>query len=73
MWIQQWTVQGGCGTYDFSQIANQDGNVLVLVFGAVEHFERADLAPALRGAFPNASIVGCTTAGEITGKGVSDG
>ena len=72
MQIQQLTVPGGCETYDFSKIASQDDNGLVLVFGAVARFERADLAPAVRSAFPKASIVGCTTAGEISGAGVTD-
>ncbi|MBN1513849.1 MAG: FIST C-terminal domain-containing protein [Phycisphaerae bacterium] len=73
MRIQQLTIDDASGPYDFSQIASEDHNVLALVFGAVAQFERADLGPALSGAFPNAVIVGCTTAGEITGTGVSDG
>ncbi|MBL8419420.1 MAG: FIST C-terminal domain-containing protein [Dechloromonas sp.] len=46
---------------------------LVLVFGDVRFFEHAGFADALAARFPAAVRVGCSTAGEITGKGVSDG
>lgn len=46
---------------------------LLLVFGAVEHFVAAPLHQTLRQAFPEAHLLGCTTAGEITLDGVDDG
>jgi hypothetical protein len=46
---------------------------LVLAFGAVARFDDASLLPALRSAFPQAELAGCTTAGEIGNDGVSDG
>lgn len=46
---------------------------LLLAFGAVEHFAGSDLAGRLAAAFPGAALLGCTTAGEITGDGVDDG
>lgn len=44
----------------------------VLVFGAVSFFAEAMLADALRAAFPGATLLGCSTAGEISQKGVDD-
>ncbi len=72
MRIGQLTISGVRDTFDFSPIACEDPNVLVLAFGAVEHFERPELGPVLRSAFPNAAIVGCTTAGVITDSNVTD-
>ncbi|MEO5346476.1 MAG: FIST C-terminal domain-containing protein [Magnetococcus sp. YQC-9] len=46
---------------------------LVLVFGSAEAFARGDLHAALRGAFPEAHLAGCSTAGEIAGEVVYDG
>jgi hypothetical protein len=46
---------------------------LVLVFGAVGVITDAAFFPMLRAAFPAAHILGCSTAGEITGGGVEDG
>jgi len=46
---------------------------LVLAFGSVERLEDAELLPVLRDAFPESIVVGCSTAGEITATGVSDG
>jgi len=45
----------------------------VTVFGAISFFTDAALAAALRAAFPDAVLVGCSTAGEIGSAGVSDG
>lgn len=44
----------------------------VLVFGAVSFFSDARLADGLRAAFPEAILLGCSTAGEISQKGVDD-
>lgn len=46
---------------------------LLLVFAAVEYFTTAGFVEALRAACPRAILLGCTTAGEITGDGVNDG
>jgi len=46
---------------------------LLLVFAAVEYFTATGFVEALRAACPRAILLGCTTAGEITGDGVNDG
>ncbi len=46
---------------------------LVLVFGAVDHFVRPDFFTTLKDAFPDALLAGCSTAGEISDQGVSEG
>lgn len=45
---------------------------LVLVFGSLEAMQGLDVA-LLKQAVPSAQWVGCSTAGEISGEGVSDG
>jgi hypothetical protein len=45
----------------------------VMVFGAVAFFKDAAFSVAVRAAFPDTHIVGCSTAGEISNDGVSDG
>ncbi len=46
---------------------------LLLVFAAVNHFSAADFAKELRSGFPDAALLGCSTAGELTSEGVDDG
>jgi hypothetical protein len=46
---------------------------LVLAFGAVADLEAPELLPALRAAFPQAHLAGCSTAGQISAEGVTDG
>ncbi len=46
---------------------------LVIVFGAVARLQEEALLPALKAAFPQAALAGCSTAGEIGNGGVSDG
>lgn len=46
---------------------------LVLVFGAPALFEEDERMVAIREAFPNAHVAGCSTAGEIAGSRVMDG
>jgi len=46
---------------------------LLLVFGAVDHFVLPELNERLRSACPRATLLGCSTAGEITADGVDDG
>ena len=45
----------------------------VLVFGSVSFFSSPEMPAALRAAFPDATLIGCSTAGEISQKGVDDG
>ncbi|HOY70950.1 MAG TPA: FIST N-terminal domain-containing protein [Methylotenera sp.] len=45
---------------------------LVMVFGARERFNDSKLASTLKARYPSAQIIGCSTAGEITGTGVMD-
>lgn len=45
---------------------------LVLVFGSGEHLRDGTMRDQLRGVAPVAEIVGCSTAGEISGSSVSD-
>lgn len=46
---------------------------LLLLFGSIEQITTPGLADALRQRFPQARLLGCTTAGEITPDGVEDG
>lgn len=46
---------------------------LLLVFGSVDHFTHPEFAANLRQLAPQAILLGCSTAGEITPDGVEDG
>lgn len=46
---------------------------LLLAFGSVEHLNAAGFSETLHDSFPRAFLLGCSTAGEITPEGVSDG
>lgn len=46
---------------------------LVLVFASIDYFSSPELADALKAACPQAIVLGCSTAGEISGDGVDDG
>lgn len=46
---------------------------LLLVFGAVDHFTHPDLRQSLTSLAPQACLLGCSTAGEISAAGVDDG
>ncbi len=48
------------------------GANLVLVFGSVKRFNEGELAGVLKLRYPAAQIVGCTTSGEISPRGVFD-
>jgi len=58
-----------------SQLAtlNMPDASLLLAFGSVAHFSATGFVDALRSACPQAILLGCSTAGEITGDGVEDG
>lgn len=45
---------------------------LVLVFGSVERLRSPGCLDGLRAAFPEVPLVGCSTAGEISGQGVTE-
>jgi len=71
MKVVQTTVRQGAATAaDFASLAAIEPN-LVLVFGSVDALRQG--ASAIAEAFPGAQRAGCSTAGEITGKGVEDG
>ena len=46
---------------------------LVIAFGALPFFSEPGMADMLRRTFPEAALIGCSTAGEITRDGVNDG
>ncbi len=46
---------------------------LVFAFGSVAPFVTSGFREGLKAAFPGANLVGCTTAGEISDDGVTDG
>lgn len=60
---------GNPGAHDFSALAAIKPN-LVLAFGSVANLQNG--AAAIAQAFPQACRAGCSTAGEISGKGVED-
>ena len=62
--------QAAVGESDLAALAAMQPN-LVLVFGSVDAIRQG--APAIEQAFPAATRAGCSTAGEITAKGVEDG
>lgn len=48
-------------------------STLVVMLGDVDAVTAADAASGLRAAFPDAAVVGCSTAGQIVGPTVTDG
>ena len=46
---------------------------LLLVFGSIDHFTHPEFAAKLQQLAPQAILLGCSTAGEITPDGVEDG
>lgn len=45
---------------------------LVTVFGGVSYFENPELGKKIKSILPNAHVIGCSTAGEISEEGVYD-
>ena len=45
---------------------------LILMFGSVDYFKEQGGARKIAGHFPNAAVIGCSTAGEIASDGVHD-
>lgn len=60
------------GAWD--ELAQLDDNApdWVLVFGAVRFFEHPDFFKVLKQRFGQAALTGCSTAGEVSGRGVDD-
>lgn len=62
-----------------ADLANKLGTVknsqadLLLIFGSIQHLTFPGLRESLQEAFPEALLLGCSTAGEITAVGVDDG
>ncbi len=46
---------------------------IVFAFGASDFIENSEPIASLRGSFPEAKIVGCSTSGEILGDSITDG
>ncbi len=69
MKVVQTAIRQGDAT-DFTALAAIEPN-LVLAFGSVDALRQS--AAAIADAFPGAQRAGCSTAGEITAKGVDDG
>ena len=71
MQVQQQSVTADlCAAREFTALSASRPQ-LVLVFGSVAALQSA--AAALQKAFAGACLAGCSTSGEITGDGVSDG
>lgn len=68
--LQTTVLDANAKASDFAALAAIDPN-LVLAFGSVPALQQA--ASALAQAFPGAQRAGCSTAGEISAKGVADG
>lgn len=64
----QWGVGAGWTGEDRSGINPQ----LVLVFGSRDALERSELFADLKARYPNASLIGCSTSGQIHCTSVSD-
>lgn len=56
---------------DLEKVRAIDPNI-VFVFGGVDFFKSNDSTKALKEFFPKAMVLGCSTAGEISDKGVAD-
>lgn len=73
MWVEQrtWTPESGW-LPAFEAGAVHDGVQLVLAFGGLDEMEASGCLAVARAHYPNAHVVGCTTAGQIHGARVSD-
>jgi hypothetical protein len=72
MKIRQTTLKALPQPGDLDELASIQPQ-LVFAFGSVAPFTAEGFHGALKAAFPQATLVGCTTAGEIADSGVSDG
>jgi hypothetical protein len=67
----QWSAEKGWGNAAPFAGASPSAQ-LVLLFAGIAALERSRCLAQVRAAYPNASIIGCTTAGEIHGPTVRD-
>ena len=72
MIIRQESLTGKMGLNDLPSASPLPSANLVLVFGSIKRFSDAKLQSTLKNRYPTAQIIGCTTAGEISPKGVFD-
>jgi hypothetical protein len=73
MKVQQVALKGAAGAGSaLAQLAGIKPQ-LVTVFGAVSFFTDTAFQDSLRAALPDATFIGCSTAGEISNGGVADG
>jgi hypothetical protein len=68
-WLEGWSLEGGWTPE--GQFVGEP--TLLLVFGGVESFSDPAALSALRARYPKATLLGCSTAGEISDTNVSDG
>lgn len=69
VWLDEWSVDRG-----WTDGQNSDRQpTLLLVFGGVESFSERGALDALRSRYPSATLLGCSTAGEISDTRVRDG
>ena len=68
-WLDEWSVESG---WTEGQHAERQPTLL-LVFGGVESFSEPVALAALRTRYPTATLLGCSTAGEISDTQVQDG
>lgn len=73
MQVRQWTIRNPDDRQRaMAELRSTDADVL-LIFGSVMHFTPDGLPAELRAARPDAAVLGCSTAGEITADGVDEG
>ena len=72
MLIRQEAVTAKMALKDLPSASPLPNANLVLVFGSVKRFSDAKLTEFLKGRYPTAQIIGCTTSGEINANGVFD-
>jgi len=56
---------------DLEKVKSINPNI-VFVFGGVDFFKSSESTKSLKEVFPNSMVLGCSTAGEISDKGVTD-
>ena len=72
MIIRQESVDSKLALKDLPNSSPLPSANLVLVFGSVKRFTEGKLLSFLKSRYPTAQLVGCTTSGEISPKGVFD-
>ena len=72
MIIRQESVDSKSALKDLPSTSPLPNANLVLVFGSVKRFSEGKLQGFLKTRYPTAQVVGCSTSGEISAKGVFD-